>query len=121
MATPVTTRYGLTATPDGLLSGMTARIPWGGTGAAPGCRVGGTDAQHAGHRSDRRPLRRRLRAHLGDHAHRTLTKLIGILPRTTDNSNLPKGRESPEMPGGLNVSETTHFGFGASAEAFALC
>ena len=43
-----------------------------------------------GHRGDRRPLRGVLRAHLGDHAHRTLTKLVGILADTSHNSDPPK-------------------------------
>ena len=59
--------------------------------ADPGSqRLRGPDPQHARHRSDRRPLRGVLRPHLSDHAHRTLPKLIGILTRTSHNSNPPK-------------------------------
>ena len=39
---------------------------------------------------DRRPLRRVLRAHLSDHAHRTLTKLVRVLADTSHNSDPPK-------------------------------
>lgn len=39
---------------------------------------------------DSRSLRGVLRIHLSDHAHRTLTKLVGILARACHDSNPPK-------------------------------
>ena len=62
-------------------------VPWCHRFARRGCGRG--RPQHAGHRGDRRPLRGVLRAHLGDHAHRTLTKLVGILARMSHDSNPP--------------------------------
>src|SRR6476659_7671837 len=62
----------------------------GGIGRVPAARLRCPDPQHARDRGDRRPLRRVLRASLGDHAHRTLTKLVGVLARTSHNSDPPK-------------------------------
>jgi hypothetical protein len=50
------------------------RPPIGGSRSAASP---GSDPQHAPDRGDCRPLRRVLRPHLNDHAHRTLPKLIG--------------------------------------------
>ncbi len=57
-------------------------------------RLRGADPQHAGHRGDRRPLRGVLRAHLGDHAHCTLTKLVGIVAARTSHNSVPQDPET---------------------------
>src|SRR6478672_10912515 len=83
-AAPCSPRPSARSPPDAL-AGINLRA------ADPGPqRLRCADPQHARDRGDRRPLRRVLRTHLSDHAHRTLTKLVGILTRTSHNSDPPK-------------------------------
>src|SRR5262245_54859680 len=51
------------------------------------------DAQLLRHRTNRRPVRRVLRPHLGDHPDRTLTQLWRVVPRSTSHGSIFLSRD----------------------------